>query len=486
MPTIVNTYRTPGTSLAETLNGLGNTMFGKGALEGDLLRERTLDSRRTNQSYHFLQDEAARRGITPDFVRDPRIQSAIIGLPQPKEFFEANRGIQAVTQGAMAPDTTNAFVGAGGAYQNTGPGHMSDLANRTGIARIQADTAAQTAIRTAEMTPTNVVDPEDSRRMKIVARKSAIDAGMTPVVNNSDTEGFLKMRGFDTGYAGQNPQQQKAAGVLPPQDHYFNWEAANPAGGVVRGTTTDGRVDLNTGQPLPQGHRLINPSNAGGSNVMGPMGPDQTQLRDLRGRVMANQQLSGLIDRATNLIQNDPTIVGLPGTVQRLGQNAVSAARDVANYFGKGSTWEQSLNNVKAEAAHTLGANVVRVLPELFKPQISELEAIHAIMVYKGAEAMFGQSGRDLSDRDVSAARHMIGDPQSLFESSQSVQAKLGVIKQMADHNTSLYSNIIQRGDVQAQPPGQQPGSSAPIQPNPVQTETWIRDPATGRPMRAQ
>lgn len=501
MPTIVNTYRSPTGSLGETLSGLGNTLFGKGPLEGDLLREKAQDSRRTNQSYQFLQDEAVRQGgVTPGFIADPRVQSALIGLPQPKEFFEANRGIQANTKGAMSPEATNSFVGAGGAYQNTGPGHMADLSNRTGIARIQADTAAQTAIRTAEMKPMAVVNPNDSRRVMYVSSKAAIDGGLTPILSNADAEGALKMRGFDTGYAGQNPQQQKAAGVLPPQDHMNNWVLRQPNGDMLHGTTADGRIDMITGQPLPHGAQLVSPANAGGAAAMAPMQPGSVDSTHYRDKIVNNRQLVGLIDRATQLVQNDPTIVGAPGTVQRYGQNAVAVARDLANAFGNGADLSQSINNMRADAQAKFGPNAGRIIPELFNPRIDELGAIHAIMVYKTAE-MLGQAGKGASDRDVAAARAAVGDPNSLLSSSQGFLSRMAAIKQQANTEAQYYSTILQQGNINApqmQPaPQVQPQQPAQVQPQqpaqpqgpasaiPVQTETWIRGP-DGRPMRAR
>ncbi len=449
MPTIVNSYRSNDNSLASTLARLGDTLFGPGALQADYVREKSRGTRRENDAYDVLQGAA--RAAPLDF-NDPNVRGAVYGLPQPKEAFEAHRGVVANTQGAMAPETTNAILGAGGSYAGTGQGFREGQATEIQKQQIASDRAAGAAIRTAEMQPITVVDPNDSTKMITVSRADAIRGQMTPVVPSSEAEGFLKLRGFGSGYAGLNDPQLKAAGALPPADKFFNWQAIGPDGMVLQGVTTNGQTDLHTGQALPPKVRLISPGNAGGPNVMTPLAPDNTQLRDLRGRLLANQQLSQIVDRATKLVSNDPTIVGVPGQAQQLGQNAIAVVRDLANYFGKGNDLNTSANNVRAEVAQRFGPEAAKLLPELFKPQIDELETLYAIIVYKGAEAMFGQSGRDLSDRDVAAARAVFGNPRNFLSSSQSVLTKFQLVKQIADRNVAMYDTIIRQGNMTATP----------------------------------
>lgn len=212
MPVIVNAYKSDN-SLGDTLSSLGEHFFGgKDQLQGDLLRERVRGFRRNSDAIDQLQRQAATPGGV-DYA-NPNARAAAYGLDSPKEAFEAQRGIAANRYGAMDPRTTNATVGAGGNYASTGQGFTTAEANTMARAKMSAETAAHSAERMAANHPYAALDEKGDPIT--VSQMDAIRRGLRPVLTSGQVEGTLRAKGFESGYAGQNPQQQKAAGVQVP------------------------------------------------------------------------------------------------------------------------------------------------------------------------------------------------------------------------------------------------------------------------------
>lgn len=212
MPVIVNAYKSD-TSLGDTINSLGQHLFGKEVAQGDLLRQKTHGLRRNNEAIQELQRQASTPGGV-DYA-SPMARAAAYGLDSPKEAFEAQRGIAANQFGAMDPRATNAAVGAGGNYASTGQGFTTSEANTMARAKYSADTAAGSAERMAANHPYSAIDP-DTKMPITVSQRDAIRRGLAPVLTSGQVEGALRQKGFESGYAGQNPQQQKASGVFVP------------------------------------------------------------------------------------------------------------------------------------------------------------------------------------------------------------------------------------------------------------------------------
>jgi hypothetical protein len=481
MPTIVNAYK-GDTTLGDTISQLGAGLFGKKALEGDLLREKTYGLRRNNDSVDEFQRQALRGPV--DF-NNPRIQAATYGAESPKDLLQAHLGVMANSRGAMDPKTTNASAALGGNYAATGQGFATDQANRMTIANMQADKAAQTAIRTAEMTPINIIDPV-TKQPRIVSRAEAIRSGAVPVLNASDVEGTLKFSGYPSGYKDTNPQQQKAAGVLVPADHLYNWQAAGPNDTILSGRTTEGRTDMTTGQPIPAEARVIGTTNAGGPNVMTPLAPATALNTHLQEKYLNNQDLVSYIDRAKGMLAANPNAVGAVGVGQQAVQRARLMGEQIATALGKGRDFRESVDKTRAEITSRIGANGAALVPELYNPAMDDVQGMYGVMVYQTAKALFGQEGRGLNLPDVNATRQLLGNPASLFTNPQELSARLDLVRSLAAGHVANSAAILKSRNITALPNGAPAASAQPVQRQPAAPEVWGRDPATGQPVRQQ
>jgi hypothetical protein len=461
MPTISNPYTSPEATIGASLEALGNSMWGPQAAAAEFAKQKATDARRVNVSKEALANAVRMNNGNFD-PSNPDVAASVVGLDDPRKFFQGVQGLTANRYGASDPRTTNSMLGAGESYGATPQGVGAQLGNARTIAQMQTDKILAAERYKADTTPINVLDQSSPTGYKTVSKADAIRLGLPQVLGDSEATGALKIRGFQSGYAGNNDEQNKAAGVYTSPDKVQNYALPGPDGQPVYGRTIDGKVDMTTNRPIPPHAIIINPANAGGTNAFsGALAPNASMANDLRGRIASNKQLEDLTAHAMGLVKNDPTIVGAPGVAQRFGQNALTAATDVAKYLGKGQDLQQSIQNIQQEAAQKLGPNAIRLLPELYKPQINELEAIHAIITYKAAESLFGQSGRDLSDRDVAGARAMVGDPNSLFESSRSFMEKMNTINHMAAAQRKNAESILQTNNVTQGTPVVPPAQAA-------------------------
>jgi hypothetical protein len=516
MPTILNSYSSNDpTALGKSIGDLGSVLFGPQALQADLIRKKAIDLDLNNTTRQGLMDKA-RTGML-DF-NDPATRAYLTGAEKPEDILKANRGMIANTYGAMDPRTTNAAVGAGEAYGQTPQGYVLGQNVELRKADMATERAANVERYKADNTPVNVMDPTAPSGYRTVSRSEALRVGAPQVLSNSDAEGKLKIENWNN--KNLTPEQQKAAGMLVPQDHLLNWDNIGPDGTIQKGRTVNGKTDVTTGLPLPPTARVVSPGNAG-TALGGPTGPDNQQMRDIRGKINANQELIGLTNAIEQRIKADPTIVGAAGNIQGLGQNAIAAARDAAMAVGKGKTADESLANIRSDALTKYGSGIVSLLPEMFKPSINELHTLHTIMVYKTAEALAGQEGRNLSDRDVAAARSAAGDPTAWSASSPQVLAQLQTIRNLANANVQRGMTMLNTQNMTNVPPAalpmqgavplsgpaatpapapapqaapQAPAVAAPAAPQafpPVQdlntapAEVWTRGP-DGRPMRVK
>lgn len=474
MPKIINAY-SPDDSLAAALSGVAQSIFGGNTAQQELYRQKALEAGRGNLSYKDIQD-AARRG--PLDFNDPTTRAAVYGLPQPREVFEAHRGVVTNTRGAMSPEAANAFVGAGGSYGSTGPGFAQSQATELAKTRMATDRAAETQMAIDARTSVPVLLP-DGRQVYV--RKTEAPAftqsGQGTVVPTMDSvKAVTAQRAIAENPADPfgtlAPSAQHFLGAQPSGERPTNW--IDP-GSRRQGRTADGKTDLATGQPLPPTAQLVSPTNQSGPSAFTPNAPTNDMVQTLQRKAVAAREVSSLVDRADALVAGDPTIVGAPGIAQKFGQNAVAAARDVLTALGNGNP-NSAIETIRTDAIQKLGVDAARLLPELFKPQISELEAVHGIMVYKTAE-MLGQTGRGASDKDIAAARHIIGNPGSMWESSQSFRTKLAAIKSVADAQSVNADRMLQSWNIGGQPttpaPVQAPAPTAPAAT--PQAERWQR-----------
>jgi hypothetical protein len=460
MPQIANTFANPDVSIGKSLEDLGNSMFGPQAAAAEYARQKATGTRRDNLSHDALAAALRANGGALD-ASNPDVAAAVAGLDDPRKFFQGWNGLAANRYGASDPRTTNSMLGAGEAYSSTPGGVAQALANARTIASIQAQKVLDAEKYKADTSPVNVITDNGPQ---IYSKSDAIARHLIPVLGNSEQTGVIKQRGFESGYKDYNDEQKKAADVYLAPDHVLNYASQGPDGQPLYGRTTDGKTDMTTGRPVPQSAIVINPANAGGTNAFGNvLAPGDTENRALRNSIANNEDLKQLIGHVQGLVKANPTIVGPTGVAQGLAQHGAALAQGVAQLLGKGQDLNTTLGDVKANLTAKFGSQAASIMPELFNPNIGEVQAAHTLLLYKGAEALAGQSGRDISDADVRKMREIFGDPNSLFENAPLLQSKLDFVSRIADANIASATSRLKGRDMTKNAGAIAPGSGAPV-----------------------
>jgi hypothetical protein len=469
MPKIINTYSPGNSSLGEALSSLGNTMWGPQALQAGLVREKTKGLQITNEA---LPQFSAAIG-SGDWQNATRLAPLAGVNAADLSGYGRYRTYNDPSVPFGGQEQTRATLGAGGAYGSTiqGTREAEDMKLAQYQYGIDKTVAGHQAV--ADNTPVSALRPDGTHYT--TSRRAAIEGQVPLVLSATDAEGIGKLDVLRNGPGNKTPEQLKASGALPADDKMMNWRALGPNGQVLRGRVGPNGTDAATGQPLPPNSEFVSPNNSGAA--MGPLAPDNTEQRGLRGRLVANTEMVGLVDQIEKRILADPTVVGPLGQGQKLAQNAVAFATDISNALGGGKNVNESLNNVRQEAVGKYGPNIAILVPELFKNEINEVEVLNGLLVYKAAAALASQEGRDLSDRDVAGARHMVGDPTSWLTSSKEQLSKLGMIKNLGNANIANLTKMLGQQNVTAgaaPPPAAPAPAPAPAAPQGAATRIKI------------
>lgn len=459
MPTIVNTYRYQGPSISDAFTKLGNSLFGPGRLQAELYRQKTQELGMHNEAQAGLANlaaKAAREGKYLDY-NDPATRGYIYGLEAPNNAFIARRGIVANTAPDLAsPVVTGAILGAGGAYSSTPQGFNAGEATKVKTQEIAANKAAATQQAIADNTPVLVLDPTNPNGMKTVSRAEAIAKGLTMVPDASHAEGAGKLRVLQNGPGGMTPEQLHAAGAQPTNEKVQNY--LGPDGKIYQ-TADGGRTDVRTGQPLPPGGGLAalqaTPDQAGLSKTT------QTQLQ---GQNIAMERMRYGIKRARELIT--PENVGAPGLIKGGVQDIVQMAGGLSSALGLTSA-DDVLADIKKRATSSGGDPDKIASLFAYDPKLPQLSTAYYALTMAAADAIAGGLNK-ASDKDVKRVIDMLGSPESLFTSAQTLQAKLDEVERTINNYQSInsralggqtFSNILPKDSTPA------PTQAAPAQP---------------------
>lgn len=192
MPTIVNPYR-PDTSIGDMITKVADDLFGGDRLGAAVKREQ----------FHGLQREAADKETkrqarerlatkfsTPgDVDVNGLVSEAIASGYDPSDAAELLRFRQANLFGAEDHRTTNAVVGAGGAYSSTATGFNADLSETrrnndmaSSDRRYSTDTAAAENRRQFDREPTQVLR---DGKPAFLPQSDVFSPGVEPIVEPS-------------------------------------------------------------------------------------------------------------------------------------------------------------------------------------------------------------------------------------------------------------------------------------------------------------
>lgn len=419
---------------------------------GDMLRN--LGSEQFNRQAAI--DNAVRAGVSPD------------NLGGYERYNSANQF------GAADPRTSNAVVGAGGAYSGTAAGFRESEAGTN--ARAAATLAEnQRQFDNKPITYGTDQGPVIGRQSEAYGKPAVEDLGkvkgnVARVAVNSPA-----------GLAGADDATKQFIGVEGkgnPTPHNYVANGQN----II---TYDGTTDARTGQPLPAGGYL--------ANAQGPakeVGLNTSVTTDLQKADIENQRLKGLISYTRNLAKADPNNFGVSGFVKGAVQDVNAVAGNVAQ--GLGYTGVQDAVNATRQKALASGVDP-GLLSGVFDPKLPALHSAADLLVFQAASALAGQSGRGVTDRDVKVFKNIVGDPQEWAGNQQKYLSKLDTIEQILEMNQGIVEKNLPRGNPAARPaaPGVAASPTSPTPgapsmpaaaPAPAPVVVWGRD-ANGLPV---
>lgn len=406
MPKIINAFSSEG-DLASTLGGLANSIFGGNVAQQEVYRQTALGKRRENENIPLLADAvvagdtaaATRYGIHAG--QDPKFTA---GYHQFNQVNQYGPGSQQGTTATMSVPGAN--------YGNTVQGTLADLANKRTMADMTARRQADAIISTADNTPINVMGPNGPM---VASRRAAIQGGMRPVLGLDQERGTTASTVVPTL---SSADQHRFIGLDKNPSNL--WVYQTPDG--QSGTTADGRSDVSSGAPLPQGTRTMRMEGASTEGLSG----NPTLDRQLAESRVASRTAVASIDGLTaSLTQpNADQAVGYLGTVAR-GFNDLRAQVEAgARLFGSPDTKDtvfntpdaqravdQAINGIFSNTAINQKAAQLGVSSAIIRSQIQDL-------AYMTAKAQ--DPGGRVSTDDIRRAAETIGatimDPKSAVQ----------------------------------------------------------------------
>lgn len=393
---------------------------------------------------------------TPGFDRNTGMASAVLAGYDPSNLAGMERYGAANTFGAMDPRTTNAFVGAGGAYSSTGQGFRESEANTNARA---ANVLAENARQFNEKPYEAIVEGKPV----IMTNKTAV--GNAPVLSETDAKGTLLTNNWSNLDTLTPPQQRVvgAAGTANPTPR-------NYVAGGKNFVTYDGKTDVN-GAPLPAGGYI-----ASAQGSADDVGLTNSNLTKVQANNMALERVESTLSMIDGL-SGDPTNFGPAGIVKGAAQNTAQAVDGIAKGLG--------FNGVEAAVAGARekliksGVNP-SIVSGLFDPTLPKLNQAYSLLLYQGAEALAGQSGRSVTDADIKRMVGIIGDPESFWSSQATMKSRTEQLRQFIAAQRDINNRALNPGA----PPAAPAGAGAPPQPGAV--KEFIRGPDGKLILKAQ
>lgn len=468
-----DTYLNPyagETPIAKALKNLSTTIV-SGPSDGKRLAEAeyALKLKQARENTAALGDVFRNYG-TPQFDRGAALDNAIRAGVTGDNLGAYERYGAANTYGADAPQTTNAFVGAGGSFGSTAAGTREQQAND---------------IRKTKMGIDEQRYQFDNKPMTIGTDKGPVIVRQNEAYGQPAVEDLGKVKGNAARIALNSPGG--IASADEPTQRFIG--ASGKANGTPRNyvfqgknfITDDGITDARTGHPLPAGGYLATPQGSATD-----VGLSSSNVTDLQKQDIANQRFRGLLGFTRNLAKASPDNFGVSGFVKGAVQDATQIAGNVSQGLGyKGIT--EAVNDMRSKVA----ANGLdpKLFSGVFDPKLPALHTAADLLVFSAADALAGQSGRSVTDRDVKMFKDIVGDPREWAGNQEKYLSKLDTVEQILNINQGVIDNRL-RGVPAAQaapgasavPPGAASGAPQPLAsqaPAAAQPsgETWDRGP---------
>ena len=463
MPKLINAYAADDT-LTNAFAKLGESFVSNTpALE--LARQKAFGLSRDNQSYQVLQDAERMGGYDPN---NPEVRAAIVGLDKPVEYSQAQRFISSTRDGAGSQKATNAYVGAGGAYGSTVQGTQEAEANRRAIESERTNRQFAIQQYNIDNTPANVIGPGGVPM--VVPKSLAISQRMQPVLGHGDVQGTI----LQNDLPNLTPEQRATAGGYGSKNPGTLWTYQTPDG--RSGTTADGRADVNSGAPLPQGTKVIKLE---GPNVEG-LTSDNTVNRDLVNSEVAMKQSTSMIDNLIadlskpNAAQSVGYIGSIANTLNGWRAQSEAASRAIGGLSKDQAVEEPGVKQTIDQVISSLNPALVSKLQTMGIDSAVVRSQIHDL-AYVIARSQ-DPSGR-ISKDDVLRAGETIG--ASLMDPVAGVQV-LKSLRGRIEQNWKIKDDTVRaRYGKPATPaaPTAAPAAAAPQQNNVVDWQTYFGAP---------
>jgi hypothetical protein len=448
--------------IAGAFREYGKQLFGDQTANA-INNEKLYAAQRENTETDNLMRRIAGGGGAQAMTADPISQAILIGSGYDPSKFNSMALMGGATQfGAADPRTQNLQVGAGQSYDNTAGAFNAKLAETvrsndlaSADRRYGVDESQKTERDKFFFEPKAVINPDGSTGF---ARQGELPGStFQPIISEADQKGTLLAQNWNN-LPNLNPNQQEVLGALPGSAGGSrtpkNYIVTDP---VTRQPKTfmtiDGVTDVQTGLPLPQGGYIGTVQ--GGA---GDVGLTNSTMSGLQQNILANNKFKNLAQLTREYAEKDPNNFGIPGYVKGTVQDIQQLAGTLAQGLGyKGL--QDAVDQVQADAVRN-GVDP-GLISGVFDPNLAGLQTLSDLLAYSAAEALAGQSGRSVSDRDVQAFKNIVGDPQSVFMSQAKYLAKLSQIERILDINQQTLSDAQKSGavpqftgsDGNAQPP---------------------------------
>lgn len=474
MPKIISAFN--GESpIGDTIAKLGASLFGGPTTDNAIKNEQLYALQRENTERDNFAKMVADGGIMST-ANNPVAQAMILaaGL-DPRNNAYLGRMDAATRYGANDDRTANWQIAAGDPYSSTAPAFNANLAEErrahdltssnqryntdqdvalkkwlnenaseadklaSGDRRYNTDETQKT-IRT-EMKP--ALDPVTGQP---VFRPANELQTVQPILSNADRIGTLLGQNFNN-LGALDPMQRQVLGANPTADRL-----GTPRNYILPGGRTiityDGVTSAVDGTPLPTGGYL---GTVEGSAT--DAGVTKAVATDLQSDTIANKKFNFLLDKGLALTA-DPTLFGPEGWARATGQEIGQGIKGLGALFQDPQQADQVLATAKADVQK---AGLQNLIPELYNPQLQEVETIWGLLVYQGASALAGQENRSVSDKDVQAMRQILGSPQAMFSSAESMKAKLNQAREVVAGYDAISREALDGAAPVTSPFGAQP-----------------------------
>ncbi len=453
MPKIISAFN--GESpIGDTIAKLGASMFGGNTTDNALKNEQLYALQRENTERDNYAKMIADGGIMPT-ANNPIAQAMIIaaGL-DPRNSSYLGRMDAATRYGADDPRTGNWQIASGDPYSSTAAAVKANLAEEARAhdltsANQRYDTDQDVATKrwlnenlsaadrqtgvnqrynvdqtqlTERTKPLGVYNPL-TKQYDFMPTNEVSASNMQPITSEAEQKGKLLSENFDT-LAKNDIYQRQVMGANPTDTGGSVWNYITPQGTFL---TTNGVTDVNGVRLPPNGYRGTVEGSADETGVT------KTVAGNLQGNTVNNKKFGYLLDTAEALTAN-PQLFGPEGYVRSTLQEIGQGLKGISTIIDPNPQKAAAEVQTARQEAQQLGINI----PELYDPQLQEVETIWGLLVYQGAMALADQTGKGVSDKDVQTMRQILGSPQSMFSSAESMKAKL----QLARKVVASYDDI--------------------------------------------